>query len=251
MAGEGFSEIQRAFAANIRDPNGAPVPEGVPPERMRVYRELFFNNIESFMATGFPVLHAILKGPRWTALIRDFYREHRANTPLFVEIAGEFVAYLESERMDHPKDPPFLAPLAHYEWVELVLSVREAEPPECMASFIENPLSFRPWLSPLAWLLSYNFPVQRIGPDFLPGDADREEVKLLVYRGRDEEVHFIELNPVTHRLLDALDEHSPETLGELLLAIARDIGHTDPAQVQAYGADLMCDLHEKGVVGVS
>ncbi len=243
-----FSEIQKSFAAHIRDPEGAPEPADVPPERMRVYRELFFNNVESFMSTGFPVLHAILEGPRWSALVREFYREHVATTPLFVEIAGEFVSYLENERGPRAEDLPFLSDLAHYEWVELALSVREADSPALNPQFLENPLGFRPGLSSLAWLLSYPYPVQKIGPDYQPLIANENPVHLLVYRGRDESVHFLELNLVTHRFLAILDEAGEATLAETLGQIAMELGHPDESQVKAFGADLMRELHQKGAI---
>lgn len=248
MTSRDFSEIQKTFAAHIRDPEGAPAPADVPADRMKVYRELFFNNVESFMRTGFPVLHAILEGPRWSALVRDFYREHVATTPLFVEIAGEFVRYLASERGARSGDLPFLKELAHYEWVELALSVREADPPPLDEGFMEDPLRFRPRLSPLAWLLSYSYPVQMIGPDFQPEMAHAVPIQLMVYRGRDERVHFLELNAVTHRLLSLLESSGDSVLALVLEQIAGEIGHSDVAMVLAFGADLMRDLHQKGVV---
>lgn len=241
--------LQAAFAAHIRDPGRYPAPQGVDPERMKVYRELFFNNIQSFLATGFPVLQAILSGPRWIQLVRDFFSEHQAKTPLFVEIAGEFVAYLETERVHRQDDLPFLAALAHYEWVELVLSVREADSPVIDSAFLGDPLSFCPRLSPLAWLLTYPYPVHRIGPDFQPGIDEQEEAHLLVYRGRDEEVHFLELNAVTYGLIEALREKPSTTLAEILERIARNIGHPNPDSVVKFGASLIRDLHEKGVIG--
>jgi len=200
------------------------------------------------MRTGFPVLHAILEGPRWSALVRDFYREHVATTPLFVEIAGEFVSYLLTERGTRPGDLPFLRDLAHYEWVELALAVREADPPPLDASFIENPLNAHPRLSSVAWLLSYPYPVQAIGPDFQPQVANENPVYLLVYRGRDEDVHFLELNPVTFGLLARLESSGDAMLGDILARVAEDIGHPDTSKVVAFGADLIRDLHQKGAI---
>jgi len=248
MATDSLGEIQKAFASHIRNPEEVPEPSDVPSARMKVYRELFFNNVESFMSTGFPVLHAILEGPRWSALVRDFYREHVATTPLFVEIAGEFVRYLESERGTRPGDLPFLKDLAHYEWVELALSVREADPPPLDAAFMDDPLSAHPRLSPVSWLLSYPYPVQTIGPEFQPQVANENPVHLLVYRGRDEGVHFLELNPVTHHLLAVLVSSGEARLAEILERVAKDIGHPDVSRVLAFGADLMRDLHQKGAI---
>ena len=46
----GFRQIQRDFASNIRDPLRFSPPAGIPAQRMAVYQELFFNNIENFIA---------------------------------------------------------------------------------------------------------------------------------------------------------------------------------------------------------
>src|SRR5690606_8620869 len=82
---------QRALAAHIRDPAGNPAPASMEARRLAVYRELFFNNIESMLAGNFPVIRRILvsdpTGDRWSALVREFYRDHPARTPLFPRIA--------------------------------------------------------------------------------------------------------------------------------------------------------------------
>ena len=54
----GFAALQYAFAGHIRDPEHMPVPDGVEPRRMAVYRDLFYNNVENFIANSFPVLRA-------------------------------------------------------------------------------------------------------------------------------------------------------------------------------------------------
>lgn len=246
--GGDLRSIQSRFAAYIRDPEGCPPPPDVDVARMAVYRELFFNNMESFLSGGFPVLKSILEGPRWISLVRDFYRDHACKTPLFIGIGAEFVEYLALRREGCPLGLPFLWELAHYEWVELDLSVREAQPPPLNESFLKDPFAWRPSLSKLSWLLDYAFPVHRIGPLHQPEKAEDQPTRLLVYRGRDETVHFVELNAVTFALLKTLE--SPEGgLTEQLLAISQSIHHPDPDKVLAFGADLLLDLHLKGAVG--
>ena len=93
-----FQRLQHAFAASIRDPENEPGPQGVPAQRMQIYRQLVFNNLESFLATGFPVVKATLGDKAWPALIRDFLRRHRSKTPYLFEISEEFLAYLQNER---------------------------------------------------------------------------------------------------------------------------------------------------------
>ena len=50
---------QLAFAARIRQPESQALLPGITAERMAVYEGLFFNNIESFLSSGFPVLRRL------------------------------------------------------------------------------------------------------------------------------------------------------------------------------------------------
>jgi len=68
-----FDQKQREFAAYIRDPEHNPIPAGIQEQRMAMYRELFFNNINGFLAGNFPVLRALLTDEQWFALAQDFF----------------------------------------------------------------------------------------------------------------------------------------------------------------------------------
>lgn len=48
-SGIDFKAKQQEFAAFIRNPDGNPAPDDVESERMLMYRELFFNNVEGFL----------------------------------------------------------------------------------------------------------------------------------------------------------------------------------------------------------
>jgi hypothetical protein len=239
---------QYELAAHIRDPRRNPPPPGVEERRMRVYRELFYNNVEGFLRTGFPVLRRITPEDRWHALARDFFARHRCETPLFTEIGQEFLAYLEHERGMPEEDPPFLLELAHYEWVELALEMAE-EPPGLGAIDPKGDLlAGVPVLSPLAWVVSYRFPVHRIGPDFQPTDAPEQPTHLLVHRDREERIGFIELSPLTHRLLVRVRDNPGHTGRELLEGIAAELGHLDPRVVVGGGRQTLEDLRGRGAV---
>jgi len=241
-------ELQRQFAAHIRDPERQPPPAGIEDRRLKIYRELFFNNLRSMLAGNFPVLHGLYAADDWSALVRDFYAEYRCQTPLFTEIAREFLRYLQDVRQDRPEDPPFLLELAHYEWVELALELDEREPDAADVQADGDLLDGAPVLSPLAWPLSYRFPVHRIRPDYRPVDPPAEATHLLVYRDRQDRVRFMELNAVARLLVEHLQNH-PHASGRASLAtIAAEIGHADPARVIAAGAGLLADLRERGVI---
>ena len=60
-----FQRVQYRFAAHLRDPKRNPAPRGIEPRRMKIYRELFYNNVEGFLANAFPVLRRITPDARW------------------------------------------------------------------------------------------------------------------------------------------------------------------------------------------
>ena len=103
-------------------------------------------------------------------------------------------------------------------------------------------------LSPTAWSLQYRFPVHQIGPDFQPEEPGEQATFLVVYRDRDHAIGFLAINPVTARLLQLLAEGGDETGEALLRRIAAEIGHADPEQVVAAGADILADLARRDVV---
>jgi len=63
-----FKAKQQEFSAYLRDPDKHPAPADVKPERMAMYRELFFNNIDQFLAVNFPVLRKLLTDTQWREL---------------------------------------------------------------------------------------------------------------------------------------------------------------------------------------
>ncbi len=246
MAEAAFQQLQRRFAAHLRDPAANAAPPGIEDRRLQIYRELFYNTIEDCIANAFPVLRAITPDAAWHARVRDFYARHRSTSPQFHQVAEEFLRFLEEERGEHPDDPPFLRELAHYEWVELALGVAEEEldPPSGAVDLLDS----APRLSPLAWSLSYDWPVQRISPDFQPEAPDGQPVYLVVWRNREDTVRFMEINAVTARLLQLVEEQ-PEANGRALLEqIAAELGHPQPELIVEQGAGILRDLCEREIL---
>jgi hypothetical protein len=243
-----LGELQTAFAAHIRDPENQPAPGGVEDRRMKIYRDLFFNNIQTMLAGNFPVLRALYSEPGWLDLVRDFYAHYRCHTPLFTEIAREFLRYLQDFREVREQDPPFLLELAHYEWVEMALELDARELSDIESDPAGDLLEDAPVLSPLAWPLSYRFPVHRISPDFRPQTPPDEPTHILVYRNREDEVKFMQMNNVSRLLLEFLQEDPDRTGLELLNRVAGAIRHPDPEVVIRAGRDLLDDLRNRDVL---
>jgi hypothetical protein len=244
----GLERLQRDFSAHIRDPENRPLPDGVEERRMKVYSELFFNNIQSLLASNFPVLRKLHDEAGWKALVRDFYANHHCRTPLFPEVSREFLRYLQDERGHREDDPPFLLELAHYEWIELALDLDERTAEDREANPDGDLLDGVPVLTPLLHVLSYRYPVHEIGPDYRPAEAPEEATHLLVYRDRSDRVKFMQLNGVSRLLLGYLQERSPGNGRELLERVAREINHPDPGKVVSAGADLLEDLRKRGIL---
>ena len=245
---ETLRSLQIAFAAHIRDPENHAAPADVEDRRMDIYRQLFFNNINKFLANNFPVLRQLYDDEAWLQLARDFYTEHRCQTPLFPELPKEFLRYLQVQRKDRPGDPAFLLELAHYEWVELALSVDEYELEDTEANSTGDLMEEIPVLSPLAWPLSYRYPVHKIGPSFEPDAPPDEATHILVYRDRSYKVKFMQLNDVSRLLLNLLQENRGLTGLELLREISSRINHPDPSVVIDNGKKLLQDLRSKDVL---
>ncbi|MFU8788903.1 MAG: DUF2063 domain-containing protein [Methylobacter sp.] len=244
-----FNVKQREFAAYIRDPEHNPPPADVQPERMAMYRELFFNNIDSFLSANFPVLRSLLNDQQWFDLVQDFFVRHASQSPHFSEIPEEFLAYLQNER-DNPGDFPFMLELAHYEWAEMALSIAKenvAAPPQTVDKLQNRYIS----LSPLAWVLAYRYPVHKISPNFLPGTPPEQATFLIVYRNPNDDVNFIEITPITYRLLQIIQEHEVILTGECLFQVAEELQHPNPEMIIAAGLRILKELAEKSIISLA
>jgi len=243
-----FQKQQYAFAAHLRDPEKHPAPSGVEDRRLAIYRDLFFNNVSKLLAGTFPVLKKILPEEDWNHLIRDYFSRHQSHTPLFLEVPQEFIKFLEEERGEHPEDPAFILELAHYEWVELALSVEEFELDLSEVDRNGDPLRGVPVLSTLAWPLAYSFPVHRISPDFQPAEPPQEATFLVVYRNMDEKVGFLKINAVTARLMELMQDNSSRSGEQLLRKVAEEINHPHPDTVVQGGAEIMENLRRHDII---
>lgn len=239
-----FDSKQREFAAYIRDPEHNPVPEGIQEQRMAMYRELFFNNINGFLAGNFPVLRTLLNDDQWFELAQDFFANHTSQSPYFSEIPEEFLYFLEHER-DNANDYPFMLELAHYEWVEMALAIAKEELVINDATLTRES---RIQLSLLAWPLAYQYPVHKISPDFLPTAPPEQPTCLIVYRGADDEVHFIEITPLTYRLLAMIEEHESMVVSDCLQQLIQETQHPNPELMISAGLQILTELAEKMIV---
>ena len=242
MPDDAHAAIQAAFAAWVRDPERAPAPAGVDSRRLAVYRELVFNNVESFMSNCYPVARGLLGETRWRGLLEDWLRGHRATTVSFPRLPQEFLRWLAVRGTADL--PPWFAALADYEWLELEVSFDESVLETIAIDAGVDCASGVPILNPTLRLRAFDWPVHRLGPDFLPQTP--EPTYLAILRTRSDAVTFMTLKPATARLVELVASGAQRTGQELVAQVARELG-AEPAALAAAGAAMLDEL-SKGEV---
>lgn len=239
-----FQQYQFAFTAHIRDPKRAKRPAGVEARRMKIYNEIVYNNLESFLLACFPVTRKVLGRRRWDQLVRQFFAGHRCHTPYFRQIPDEFMQFLQGGWPGSDAYPAYLVELAHYEWIELVLSVssRDEDLPTFRAC--GDLMAERPLLNPVLANLAYQYPVHRIRPRARIG---RLTTFLLVFRQADFSIHFMEHTAVGARLL-ALLEAGELTGEEAVAKLASELNYPDRARLSEFAEGFLKELRQAGAI---
>jgi uncharacterized protein len=70
---------------------------------------------------------------------------------------------------------------------------------------------------------------------------------LVVYRNRADDVKFMEINPITARLLQLIEE-TPDAGAKLLQRIAEEIRHPQPQAVIAEGKEIFASLRRRDII---
>lgn len=239
-----FQRFQHAFTSHIRNPGKRRNLPGVAADRMRLYRNLVYKNLENFLLSCFPVLRGILGERRWCRLVRGFLADYRSSSPFFHEIPGEFVQFLLRKGTIPEKYPKFVLELAHYEWVELALSVSTDQPDLESIDAEGCMLEQRPVLNPVLANLHYAWPVHCIAPR---ARTSPRETCLLVFRDASAQVKFVEINAFTSRLIQLLATAEHTGRGALGI-IACESSHPSPEVVIEGGLKVMHDLRTSGAL---
>ncbi len=249
MDNRSFVKTQHSFTQYIRNPDSSPLPSGVEKRRADIYRNLFFNNLQGFLADNFPVLRQVSSDEYWNSLVQDFFSRHQSSSPYFAQIPAEFIAFLQTERADNPtssEDQPFLLELCHYEWAELIAATADGDQQSKPSSLhIEDEVLC---LSFSAYPLAYQYPVHTISPDSLPSEVPEQPSYLIVYRNARDEVVFLETNPMTHALLEKLSNNSQKNCETILNKLAEEMRHPKPEVVIEGGLSIIRDFIERGVI---
>ncbi|BDM63937.1 DUF2063 domain-containing protein [Shewanella sp. NFH-SH190041] len=241
----GLAQLQQQFIDRIKDPN-QPLPADTDARHMQIYQDLFFNNMEGFVASAFPVLKTLYREAEWLALIRDFFIHHDCSSPIFADIAAEFLSYLNSRGATLQQQRPFILELAHYEHLELVVSIAQDDEGLSVTPLLQD--SDNLVLAPSAKLAQYHFEVQRICVDFQPQEAAQSPQFFCVYRDLADDVQFLALVPMTAMVLAYLADHPGMTLSQIQQWALTQFDSLPDTVINQGIVDLLTQLAQKGIV---
>ena len=145
-------------------------------------------------------------------------------------------------------DFPFLYELAHYEYMELALSVSDDENDLTGVDGDGDLLDGIPVKSKLAWLFAYQFPVHRISTDYIPKAPGEQPTFLAICRKSNEDMDFMELNPVTARLLEMIEHNDSLSGRELLTGLAEEIQFPDTDKMIEHGREAMLEMRQSEIL---
>lgn len=194
-------------------------------DRFLLYRDLARNNLVAPLENTFPVLRALL-GEDWEAAAGEFIAARSLQSPYYRDIAPAFVAWLAEASWGQDRWPALLE-LAHYEYLELLVT-RWADEPGLEGLAGVPSAASRIVLDPAARVVSYAHAVHRASeaePDPVPG-----RTHLLLYRDPAGDFGVFEL---TESLAALLVRAQAEPMGP---SFSSDLG------------DLLVDLVERGAL---
>ncbi|MBL6987094.1 MAG: putative DNA-binding domain-containing protein [Methylobacter sp.] len=240
-----FQSVQRQFLAHLRNPEQQPLPAGFAKQGADIYIDLLYNKFNDSLTACFPVTYAVLGESAWQRLLGDFIAEHRCLSPYYRQIPDEFMLYLQNERRAID-DLPFLPELAHFEWIELVLSITEADAVVAETLLDTHILDAVLVFAPVMKLLYYVWPVQQINRTYQPDEPSSIATHILGFRDTADQVQFISLNSATASLLMHLQ--NGHTATQVLQELGKDLKTSELSNLMLFGKNILADLHRQGVI---
>jgi hypothetical protein len=239
---------QLALTAWLRDPQNSPALTDVASQRMQIYRELFFNNIENTLSNAFPVLHQVLPATDWQMLCEDFFSMHQCHTPHLSHLPAEFIDFAKTQT--HIATPDWLIELAEWEWSELELFL--AQDIDIKNTMGDNPIQGVPVVSPLLRLHQCRYPVHQIGTQFIP-DAPSEQLwYLLAWRKPDHSIGFMQLTQLTALILEMMQLNQQQKTSytgyQLLEKIAGQQGEYSQQSIIQGGSDCLSHFYKNRII---
>lgn len=247
-----YQSIQAEFARHLRDPENHAPPPGLPDARLKVYRDAIFLAQRGLISDNFPSLRKLYDDDAWDALVRDYLREHRAASPNFIHVPEEFHRYVAVRAEQGRGDPPYLVELADFECLETRMGGDLRRHDLSGVDPDGDLLAGVPVVNPISEHVVYRYPVHRIEPGNRaefdnPDRAPANPTHIIAFRTVANRYRFIDVNPITLTLVQALATPPARTGAGVLREIA-EAASLAPEQALAFGADILARMREVGLI---
>ncbi|MGD9498959.1 MAG: DUF2063 domain-containing protein [Halothiobacillus sp.] len=239
-----FLALQAQFAAFIRDPAHAPVPKGCDPERMQLYHQLFFNNIDGILENTFERSRAHIADDQWQELVRTFFSTVPQHSPYLVDVPARFLEFLQEQTTVALPEP--VLELAAFE--ATLHECRMAEDitlPEATESLPDDVFDAAWQPHPQGVLFESVYPVNQA--DFSLDEVPAEPTLLWIQRDDAGVVQIYYLSAASARWLVLLDAHSGATPGASLAQLAREL-NVAPENLTGFARAQLTDWIADGVL---
>ncbi|MGI9345938.1 MAG: HvfC family RiPP maturation protein [Gammaproteobacteria bacterium] len=240
MSDQDFQQIQRRFCEYMRHRH-AQDEQALPAlgltvrqssdsgaqqlKRLGIYHSMVYNNISGFLSQSFPTLKRRTGDELWQIIVRNYIQSKRSRTAIFPDIPGEFTLWFTEQgaaqsvagtdtEMDPEQLVPLLTQLAHYTWVIHELDRADDEMPQTRP--VQDWRQDRLVLSPLVWILQYDWPVHKIRS----GPVAPKPTVLICWRNSSDKVYRDLADVLSAKIVGLLQEsaHSGAQLLEQLQA---------------------------------
>lgn len=238
-----LTALQTAFCDNLRYQANATLPDNVDKDSMALYQELNFHNIESAVSPCFPVATKVVDKTLWHDLVKRFMHQYQISTPYYHDLPKAFIEFVAREPAI--SEYPYLLELLDYEWLELHVELTDADISNRLAPPTEAVFEQSLQLSPLAKMRTYHYPLDIIGPDNIPEKA--EPFSVIVYRDKEDAVHFMRINEVTETLIKLID-HDGFTPLEAMLTLHQSFPDMKQEDFLAFAGGTVFDLVKASIL---
>lgn len=236
-----FQTLQHQFAAYIRDPAQAPLPEGCDPGRMRQYHQLFFNNFDGVLENTFARFKASLAPNQWATLTQTFFRHTPQHSPFLADVPARFTDFLaEQEALALT---PGQEELAAFELAAFELRSAEDSAPPTGLNPAGDLLADHPVVNPECLLFESDFPVH--DKNWSPTtEVAAQPIFLCLLRDPEGLIQTQVLSAASALLLALIDENPAASGTEIIAQLCRqldlsveEIRHTAQVQLETWRAD--------------
>ncbi|MFO1390080.1 DUF2063 domain-containing protein [Cellvibrio sp.] len=235
-----FQQTQLAFTEYLRGAANRETTDNIMPRQQEIYRDLVYKNINQCIADVYPITKSILPEDAWETLIRDFIKIHPSQTPYFLEICQEFLAYFVNAQKSRSTGHTFIIELMHFEWIQLAVDIADVSFSE-PADTTPNESSL--WqASPLVVGLTYAYPVHLIDKDYLPKISPAIPTHLLVYRNRNDQLEVLETDNLSLRILQLLEANENMNYSQVFELLSNELGEQINETYKPKIFDILCML---------